>query len=78
MMEVEVILDLCCTICCHPMGVTLKCAGKGLLAGAKARAAVKVPCPTCASVNKIVFAPDGTIHHLTPDESPRIPEPSWN
>jgi phage FluMu protein Com len=78
MLELEVSLDFSCCICLHDMGVTLRCAGKGLAGGAKARAAVKVPCPTCGNMNKIVFAPDGTLHHVAPAEASLVPEPSLN
>src|SRR6516162_11396389 len=76
MLELEVMLDFACCICGHDMGVTLKCAGKGLSAGPMARAWTKVPCPTCGCINKIVFAPDGTLHHVAPHESCLVPEPS--
>jgi phage FluMu protein Com len=78
MLEMEVILDFSCCICRNAMGVTLHCAGKGLAAGANARAWVKVPCPTCGCTNKIVFAPDGTLHHVAPHEASKFPEPSLN
>ena len=78
MMELEVILDLTCCFCRQFMGVTVKCAGKGLTAGPGARAAVKVPCPSCGNINKIVFAPDGTLHQVAPFDRPKVPEPSLN
>ena len=78
MLEMEVMLDFACSICGHDMGVTLRCAGKGLSAGASARAWVRVPCPTCGNINKIVFAPDGTLHDLAPQEACLVPEPSLN
>ncbi len=78
MLELEVILDFACCYCRHALGVTLKCAGKGLSAGSQARAFVKVPCPTCGNINKVVFAPDGTLHHVSPCELTRFPEPSLN
>ncbi len=78
MMELEVILDLTCCYCRQLMGVTVKCAGKWLNAGPGARAAVKVPCPSCGNINKIVFAPDGTLHQVSPFDRPKVPEPSLN
>jgi hypothetical protein len=78
MLELEVILEFCCCLCRHALGATVKCAGKGLQAGAKARAAATIACPTCGKVNRVVFAPDGTLHHLAPHETPRLPEPSLN
>ncbi len=78
MLELEVNLDFICCICSHDMGVTLKCAGKGLVAGPKARAAVKIPCPHCCSINQIVFSPDGTLHRVAPHQAYNVPEPSLN
>jgi hypothetical protein len=78
MLELEMILDFACCICRHPVEATLRCAGKGLAAGAKARAAATIPCPTCGNINKVIFAPDGTLHHVVPHECPRFPEPSLN
>jgi len=78
MLELEVMLDVTCCICCHDIGVTLKCAGKGLAGGARARAAVKVPCPNCDAINRIIFAPDGTVYDVAPHEAAGIPEPSLN
>jgi hypothetical protein len=78
MFELEVNLNFPCCICCQDVGVTLKCAGKGLARGANARASVKVPCPNCGMINRIIFAPDGTLYDVAPHEAPGIPEPSLN
>ena len=59
-MEREVILDFACCNCKHSIGVTLKCSGKGLSACHAAVAAVDIPCPTCSSINELVFDPSGT------------------
>ena len=64
MLEVEVVLDFSCCCCGHDVGVTLHCKGKGLKAGNKATASVKVPCPTCGDINHLFFSPDGTLHHV--------------
>ncbi len=80
MMELEVILDFACWSCRHDLGVTLKCAGKGLALGSQGLARVKVPCPTCGSINQLYFEPlSGTVHHVAPfwDTCP-VPEPSLN
>lgn len=79
MLELKVILDFACCACNHSVSVTVKCAGKGLAAGDRAVAAVNVPCPTCGSVNKLYFQPNGTVRAVTPCTGiPRIPEPSVN
>jgi hypothetical protein len=78
-MEREVILDFACCSCKHPIGVTLKCSGKGLSACHATVASVDIPCPTCSSINELVFDPSGTIHAVQPQRKLlRIPEPSRN
>jgi hypothetical protein len=79
MKELTLDLDFACCSCGSPMGVTLKCAGKGLGGLAHAVAAVKVPCPHCSGVNELYFEPSGTIHAVTPwSGGRRMPEPSLN
>ena len=79
MLELMVDLDFACCSCDCALGVTLKCAGKGLAGGAHAVAAVKVPCPTCNTINQIYFEPSGKLHAVKPYERTcRIPEPSLN
>jgi hypothetical protein len=79
MMELKVDLDFACCTCGAPMGVTLKCAGKGLTGGAHAIAAVKVPCPSCKGINELYFEPSGTLHAVAPCHGGRpVPEPSRN
>jgi hypothetical protein len=78
-MEREVILDFACCSCKHSIGVTLKCSGKGLSASHAAVAAVDIPCPTCSSINELVFDPSGTVHMVRPQRRLlRIPMPSLN
>ena len=80
MMELEAILDFACCSCGHDMGVTVKCAGKGLTTGARALAKVNVPCPTCGSINQLYFEPGtGCLRRVAPfwDTCP-VPEPSLN
>jgi hypothetical protein len=62
MMELEVTLDFACCTCDRPVGVKLKCEGKGLAAGPSTVAAVNVPCPSCGAVNQLCFEPSGTVH----------------
>jgi hypothetical protein len=79
MMELKLDLDFACCTCSTPMGVTLKCAGKGLAGGAHCVAAVKVPCPTCGNINELYFEPSGTIHAVAPCRAgQRLPVPSVN
>ena len=79
MMELQLVLDFACCSCNHALSVTLKCSGKGLAAGGRSVAAVKVPCPTCNGMNELYFEPNGRIHAVTPcREFCRVPEPSVN
>jgi hypothetical protein len=78
-MEREVILEFACAHCRHPVGVTLKCSGKGMAACHAAVAAVDIPCPTCSGINELVFDPSGTVHLVRPQRLlMRIPAPSLN
>jgi hypothetical protein len=78
-MEREVILEFACCHCKHSIGVTLKCSGKGLSACHAAVATVDIPCPTCSSINELVFDPSGTVHLVRPQRRLlRIPAPSLN
>jgi phage FluMu protein Com len=79
MTELQVILDFACCRCGHAVGVTLKCAGKGLSAASRTVAAVRVPCPTCHAVNQLYFEPSGTVRDVVPAEATeRRLEPSIN
>jgi hypothetical protein len=80
MMELEVILDFACCTCDQPVSVTVRCAGKGLAAGARTVvAAVDVPCPGCGGVNQLYFEPTGTVRAVAPVKvSHRLPQPSVN
>jgi hypothetical protein len=79
MLELQVNLDFACCNCQGPVGVTVKCAGKGLSAASRAVAAVNVPCPACGSVNQLYFEPNGTVRAVAPYTGPHaLPEPSLN
>jgi hypothetical protein len=79
MMELKVTLDFACCTCTRPVGVTLKCEGKGLAAGSTAVAAVLVPCPNCAAINQLYFEPSGTVRAVAPYRITRqMPVPSLN
>ncbi len=55
-MELEVSLQFECCQCNQPVGVTLKCEGKGLLGGFRTIATVKIPCPGCGLVNQLFLS----------------------
>jgi phage FluMu protein Com len=79
MMELKVTLDFECCYCAAPIGVTLRCEGKGLAAGLRTVAAVKVPCPTCGAINQLFFEPSGQVRAVARLAAPRpLPEPSLN
>ena len=79
MLELKVILDFACCICGQSVSVTVKCAGKGLTAGARTVAAVNVPCPDCHNVNQLYFEPSGTVRAVAPYRSHNYSlEPSLN
>jgi hypothetical protein len=79
MLEVKVSLDFACCCCTNPVGVTVKCEGKGLAAGLRAVASVNVPCPHCGSVNQLCFEPCGIVRSVAPYAGSRAcPEPSVN
>jgi phage FluMu protein Com len=78
MVELQVILDFACCHCEQSVGVTVKCAGKGLTAHTRAVASVPVPCPTCGQVNQLYFEPSGTVRDVVPGKAARRLEPSIN
>ncbi len=79
MLEVRTVLDFACCFCQQSVSVTVKCEGKGLANGSGTVAAVKVPCPTCGSVNQLYFEPSGTVRGVSPCPTTRpVPEPSIN
>lgn len=79
MLETLVNLDFDCSICGRPVGVTLKCEGKGLLGGMRSVAAVQVACPNCSNVNRLCFEPCGIIRDVAPARTSRhVLEPSVN
>lgn len=76
MMELQVLqvsLDFDCCQCEHPIGVTLKCEGNNLTSGNNGVAAVNIACPTCGSLNQLLFDPsDGTVEDVRPGK------PAWH
>jgi hypothetical protein len=79
MMELKVSLDFECSNCDGAVGVTLMCEGKGLAAGLRTVAAVKVRCPACGIVNQLFFEPSGRVRAVSPLAGLRpLPEPPLN
>jgi hypothetical protein len=80
MMELNLTLDFACCSCEHPLSVTVRCRGKGLLRkGDEALASVNVPCPNCGELNELIFEPSGEVRSVRPFACFRaVPEPSVN
>jgi hypothetical protein len=79
MLAVTVTLDFACCRCEESVHVTVRCEGKGLAAGQRTVAAVKVPCPECGAINQVLFEPGGQVRDVVPCDGPRqVPEPSLN
>ena len=78
-MKVKVTIDFACCGCAQTMYVTLECSGSGLWAGCGKRATVNIPCPACATVNRVEFEPSGAVHAVVaaPVRRPLL-EPSLN
>jgi hypothetical protein len=80
MMELKLSLGFACCICEQPVGVTVKCSGKGLVGACdQAIASVNVPCPHCGQVNQLFFDSAGTVHEVRGYVNPwPVPAPSAN
>jgi phage terminase large subunit GpA-like protein len=79
MMEMQVILDFACCTCDESISVTVKCEGKDLTHAGRSVARVHVPCPSCGTVHRLDFEPNGTVRNVCPCTAPRlVPEPSVN
>jgi endogenous inhibitor of DNA gyrase (YacG/DUF329 family) len=79
MVELELVLDFACSGCGKPVSVTVKCAANDVAMAGRNVATVNVPCPTCGSISKLYFQPDGTLRAVAPYVMPRLmPEPSIN
>jgi hypothetical protein len=78
--ELFVSLEFACCGCAEPVGVTVRCQGKGLAgAWAGSVAAVNVPCPTCGQVNQLFFEPRGRVRSVRPTPARGLaPAPSLN
>ena len=59
-------LDFACCGCDGPVGVTVRCEGKGLTDRRRVAAAFNVRCPHCRDFNRISFEPDGTVLNVVP------------
>ena len=82
MLELELVLDVDCGACGDPFGVTVRCAGRGLVPGKSGFVAVRVPCPnpSCHCINEVIFTPDdGRVQQVTPERGQLlVPAPSFN
>jgi hypothetical protein len=78
MRELHLSLDFECSACNEPVGVTVRCTGKGILGGFRGAARVNVPCPTCGEVSEVIFEPSGVVRDVQPYERRRAPAPSAN
>jgi hypothetical protein len=77
--EVDATLEFACCRCERPVIVRVKCSGKGLDAGPRALATIKVPCPNCNYINQLYFEPTGKVRLVTPGEGVlTCPLPSSN
>jgi hypothetical protein len=65
-LQLQCCLDFICCECEGSIGVTVKCSGRGLAAGSRTVAAVRVPCPQCQVVNQVCFHPTGTVVDVSP------------
>jgi hypothetical protein len=69
MTELQLCLDFLCCACEDPIGMTVSCSGKGLAAGPRTTAAVRVPCPDCGAINEVCFRPTGEVVAVRPAEA---------
>lgn len=72
---VELLLDLefaCCSCEC-PVGVTVRCEGKGLTDRRTVVAACHVTCPHCQQENRVCFEPGGEIRDVGPAHQVVLP-----
>jgi hypothetical protein len=79
MMELQVILDFACCSCNESVSVTVRCEGKSLSQTARSVAHVNVPCPSCSTINRLSFEPNGTVRRVSQYTAPwTVLEPSIN
>lgn len=64
MMDVKITLDFSCCGCEESVKVTVQYKGEDLRG--EAVAAVKVPCPTCGTINQLSFETNGTVRSVRP------------
>jgi hypothetical protein len=62
MMDVKITLDFPCCGCEESVKVTVQYKGEDLRADAVA--AVKVPCPSCGTINELSFDTNGTVRSV--------------
>lgn len=77
MMELKLTLGFVCCGCEDSITITVECRGKKL--GNQDLPVVKVPCPTCGTINQLSFEANGTVRSVKPSVCYRpLPEPSVN
>jgi hypothetical protein len=77
MMELQVTLGFACCGCEDKVTVTVQCRGQNLRD--RDLPAVKVPCPTCGTINQLFFDTNGTVQSVRPCVCYRpLPVPSLN
>lgn len=77
MMELKVTLRFTCCGCNDEVTITVQCRGEDL--PNKNLPAVKVPCPTCGTINQLAFDTEGTVRSVRPCVCYQpLPEPSIN
>jgi hypothetical protein len=77
MMDVKITLKFSCCGCEECVRVTVQCKREDLRG--EALAAVKVPCPSCGTINQLAFDTHGTVQSVRPCVCYQpLPEPSVN
>ncbi len=70
-------LHFSCLSCTSYIGVTVQCMAER---GAASTLVVRVPCPTCGSIQKVYFTPEQGVERVEeqPEAVRQVPEPSVN
>jgi hypothetical protein len=74
----DIDLNFTCCECGRPVALTVNCQGDAAAATTTV-ASVRIPCPSCGTIIRVAFAPDGTLHHVVAQaQLLRWAEPSLN
>jgi RNase P subunit RPR2 len=77
MMELKLTLGFVCCGCEECVTVTVECRGE--IVSDHDLPGVKVPCPTCGTINQLSFETNGTVRSVRPCVCYRpLPQPSLN